>query len=86
MACFTLKIALAVALLACGIRPHLNGVPWVKATVPHTQGEIRLEMKRSGTAGLEALVLLPEGVGGWFDWNGQKVALHGGRQTVRFSE
>ncbi len=66
------------------IRPHLNGLPWVKATVPHPKGEIKLDLAAVGATGLKAEVVLPEGVGGWFEWNGQKIALHGGAQSLRW--
>ncbi len=67
------------------IRPRLGGLPWLKATVPHPHGEIRLDLVAVGARGLKAEVTLPEGVGGWFEWEGQTVALHGGKQKLSFS-
>jgi alpha-L-rhamnosidase len=69
---------------AVSIRPHLNGLPWVKATVPHPQGEIHVELTAAGPEGLKAEVVLPEGIGGSFEWRGKTVALHGGRQSLQF--
>lgn len=68
------------------IRPHLNGLPWVKATVPHPRGEIAVDLKAAGQYGIDATVVLPEGITGWFEWRGQTVALRGGRQTLKFNQ
>jgi len=65
------------------IRPHLNGLPWVKATVPHPQGEISVDFKASG-GGMKAEVTLPDPIAGWIEWQGRKIALHGGRQEIEF--
>ncbi len=65
------------------IRPHLNGLPWVRAKVPHPQGEINLNLKAIG-GGIKAEVTLPETVSGWFEWQDQRVPLRGGRQEVEF--
>jgi hypothetical protein len=68
------------------IRPRLGGLPWVKATAPHPHGEIRLDLVAVGARGLKAEVTLPESVGGWFEWEGQTVALHGGKQELSFRD
>jgi hypothetical protein len=67
------------------IRPHLNGLPWVKARVPHPSGEIAVDLRAASQDRLEATVVLPEGVTGWFERRGQTVALHGGAQTLNFN-
>ena len=66
------------------IRPRLAGLPWLKATAPHPRGEIRLDLAASGARGLKGEVTLPDGVDGWFEWEGRTVALHGGRQSLTF--
>ncbi len=65
------------------IRPHLNGLPWAKATAPHPDGEISVSLKAVGAEGIEAEIALPPTVSGWFEWDGKTVALHGGRQSLR---
>jgi len=65
------------------IRPHLGALREVKATLPHAQGEIRVEYQRHGKS-LTADVALPEKLSGWFEWGGKRVALHGGRQHLTF--
>ena len=67
---------------AVSIRPHLNGLPWLKATAPHPDGEIDVSLKARPNGGLEADVSLPEGIGGWFEWGGRTIALHGGKQSL----
>jgi hypothetical protein len=41
---------------------------------------VRLE--RHGGAGLRAEVVLPPGLAGWLEWNGRRVPLRPGPQTV----
>ena len=65
------------------IRPHLCGLPWVKATVPHPQGEIAVNLKAAPNNGIEAEVTLPPQVSGWFEWRGEKTPLHGGTQRLK---
>ncbi len=67
------------------IRPHLNGLAWAKATVPHPQGEITVSLKALADNGIEAEITLPQTVSGWFEWRGEKVALHGGTQQLKTS-
>ena len=65
------------------IQPHLGPLHELKATLPHPQGEIRVEYHRQGK-GLTAEVTLPENLTGWFQWGGKRVALHGGAQHLTF--
>ncbi len=65
------------------IHPHLGALHELKATLPHPQGEIRVEYQRHGN-GLAADVALPEKLTGWFEWGGKRVALHGGQQHLVF--
>jgi hypothetical protein len=65
------------------IRPYLGALRELKATLPHPQGEIRVEYERRGQT-LSADVILPERLSGWFYWQGKRVALHGGHQHLTF--
>jgi len=65
------------------IRPHLGALHELKVTLPHPQGEIRVEYQRHGKS-LTAGVVLPEKLSGWFEWGGKRVALHGGSQHLAF--
>ncbi len=64
------------------IEPHLNGLNWVKGTIPHPGGFIAVSLRKTGDHGLHAEVELPEGVTGWFIWHHQKTALKGGKQII----
>jgi len=63
------------------IRPHLGSLHELKASLPHPQGEIRVEYRRNGNH-LTADVTLPEKLGGWFYWGGKRAALRGGSQHL----
>jgi alpha-L-rhamnosidase len=65
------------------IHPHLGALRDLKATLPHPQGEIRVDYHRQGKS-LTAEVTLPEKLSGWFEWQGKRVALHGGSQRLIF--
>jgi alpha-L-rhamnosidase len=65
------------------IRPQLGPLTWLKATVPLGSGDISVAYERKGT-GMAADVILPVGLEGWFYWNGQRRALHPGRQDLNF--
>ncbi|HVB03228.1 MAG TPA: alpha-L-rhamnosidase C-terminal domain-containing protein [Chitinophagaceae bacterium] len=79
----------------CGIRsssagfrqvrivPALGGLNEIRATMPLPEGEISLWLRRSGKSGIRGEIELPPGLGGQFIWNGQKLSLHPGNQTIR---
>ncbi len=65
------------------IEPHLGMLKFVRGKIPHPDGEISVDLKRSGKSGLHATVSLPAGVTGTFVWNGKEINLKGGTQLVR---
>jgi hypothetical protein len=79
-----------------GVRPASPGFRTVRITpalgvlrradgrVAHPLGDIDVTLERVGASGLTATVTLPAGVTGEIVWAGKRVALRGGRQTVRF--
>jgi hypothetical protein len=79
-----------------GVRPASPGFRTVRITpalgvlrradgrVAHPRGDIDVAVERVGASGLTATVTMPAGVTGEIVWAGKRVALRGGRQTVRF--
>ena len=66
------------------ITPALGALRRADGRVAHPRGDIDVTLERVGASGLTATVMLPVGVTGEFVWAGRRVALRGGRQTVRF--
>jgi alpha-L-rhamnosidase len=66
------------------IAPALGPLRSAQGRVPHPRGDIDVSLVRDGASGLRALVSLPAGVSGRFEWNGRSVQLHAGRQELRF--
>ena len=66
------------------IRPSLGPLQRVSAEMPHPAGAIEMNLQRRGTDGIQGTVTLPEGLSGYFHWNGQDVRLEGGEQPIRF--
>lgn len=65
------------------IAPLLGSLTRAHARLVHPQGEILLDLERTGTR-VKARVTLPAGVPGVFRWRGKSVALQPGPQTVEF--
>jgi alpha-L-rhamnosidase len=65
------------------IRPHLGHLKHLKATLPHPQGDVRVEYHRE-RGKLEADITLPSGVSGWFYWQGTETSLRAGTQHLSF--
>jgi len=63
------------------IEPHLGHLTRAEGVVPHPGGEIRVFFERDG-ASLNARITLPGSVSGTLRWQGQKVPLHAGAQTL----
>lgn len=64
------------------IAPALGPLEHVQASVPHPRGPIRVELERRGEDGLQGAVILPDGLTGTFEWQGQTLSLNGGRQAI----
>jgi hypothetical protein len=50
--------------------------------MPDPLGEIDVTLKRVGQDGIEASITLPDGLEGYFEWQGEKVDLRSGTQQV----
>ncbi len=64
------------------VAPSLGPLTRAKAVVAHPDGEIVVELRRTGENGISGTVTLPEGVPGVFEWNGKSIPLAEGSQAV----
>lgn len=64
------------------IRPQLQKLARVEATVPHWAGEIKVTLEKKGE-GLVGSVKLPDGINGRFEWGGVVVDLVPGENVIR---
>jgi hypothetical protein len=65
------------------IQPQLGSLGWVKGTMPHPDGPIRVDFKRGAKGQLSGTVTLPPGVTGTLRWNGKALDLKAGTQRVK---
>ncbi len=59
------------------IEPHLGDLKSVQASMPHPQGRIEVDYKQQGEK-LTAVITLPEGLSGIFEYKDHKIALKSG--------
>lgn len=59
------------------IEPHLGKIVKIGGTMPHPDGEVKVQYEKRGRS-LKAEITLPEGVDGEFVWNGTVHPLHAG--------
>jgi len=59
------------------IEPALGELTEVKGSMPHPLGEIRVHLRRKGSAGLAGEVSLPDGLQGTLRWKGKTLACKG---------
>ncbi|RYY34485.1 MAG: alpha-L-rhamnosidase [Sphingobacteriaceae bacterium] len=67
------------------IQPSPGALTEVSATMPHPDGSITVNLKRSGTTGLKGDVTLPQKISGRFVWNGKEIKLTGGKQQINLN-
>ncbi len=63
------------------IAPRLGALERLEVMVPHPRGLIHVSLSREGDA-ITATVVLPQGVGGYLEGDGESQALHPGHQRV----
>jgi hypothetical protein len=64
------------------ITPGLGNLTFVKSRMPHPDGEIILDLKRTGKNGISGNVSLPASLKGKFVWHGKEIDLKGGNQKI----
>jgi len=65
------------------IEPWLGDLEFVECKMPHPKGDIILKLKRIKKAGIEGIIILPDGLNGKFRWNSKEINLNSGRQNVK---
>lgn len=65
------------------IAPHPGNCKQLSGSIPHPQGNIRVNYRLSGQT-LKAVIELPEHVSGEFVWRGKIYPLHGGRNENNY--
>ena len=63
------------------IEPRLGDIKQIGGTMPHPQGNIKVNYQKNGNA-LKAEIELPAGVNGTLVWAGKSYDLKGGKNTV----
>lgn len=64
------------------IKPQMGTLKSVQCKVPHKTGIISVNLTKSTSGKLRAVIVLPAGLKGTFEWNNQKVQLKGGSQVI----
>ena len=65
------------------IRPSMDDLEEIEASMPHPQGMIEVSLKRKGKEGITGTISLPGDLKGEFHWNKQTVYLKPGSQEVK---
>jgi hypothetical protein len=63
------------------ISPYLGNLTYVKGKIPTSHGIIGVNYKKIDKIGMEAIIELPKGLKGTFNWKGKTVELNEGKQT-----
>ncbi|HLV88605.1 MAG TPA: family 78 glycoside hydrolase catalytic domain [Candidatus Sulfotelmatobacter sp.] len=63
------------------IQPHLGGLWWLEASMPHPAGSIRASYRQTGN-GVRTVIELPPGLTGKLDWKNKQYDLKPGRQDL----
>jgi hypothetical protein len=59
------------------IEPKLGELQFIKGKMPHPNGTISFNLKRTGNNGIEGEITLPDNLKGTFTWNGKILQLEG---------
>lgn len=64
------------------IAPALGSLQEIEAQMPTKHGLLQVKLKRKGTDGIDAMVTLPAGISGRFEWNGKSQVIEPGEQMI----
>lgn len=62
--------------------PYLSELKQIKGSMPHPEGEIKVELQKQGNTGMKGYVIIPDNITGIFKWNGKEIHLMGGKQII----
>lgn len=64
------------------IEPHLGELNEVNGKMPHPAGTISFDLKRKGENEISGIIELPNGLSGYFNWNGKQILLVSGKNLI----
>ncbi|MEN8228379.1 MAG: alpha-L-rhamnosidase N-terminal domain-containing protein [Bacteroidota bacterium] len=64
------------------IEPNFGKLKQIKASMPHPEGNIAIDLQREGKTGISGSVELPDNLTGLFIWNETEIELRGGQQDI----
>ena len=64
------------------ITPNLGSMQRAEGKMPHPLGDITVNLEQTGEKGIEALVTLPDGLDGMFEWHGEIIQLKAGANEI----
>ncbi|WP_282122071.1 alpha-L-rhamnosidase-related protein [Algibacter mikhailovii] len=64
------------------IEPHMGDLEWVKGSMPHRFGEIKVNLKQTKNNGIVGSIYLPENLTGTYVQNGKQISLKSGENQI----
>ena len=64
------------------ISPNLGTLNEISGSMPHPNGEIKVNFRKNLEGGMDGTIILPEGLGGKFVWRGSKSDLTPGENSI----
>ncbi|WP_430932592.1 hypothetical protein [Saccharicrinis sp. 156] len=64
------------------MRPSLGELDYIEGKMPLRDGFISFNLKKKGKSGIRGKVIVPNNLGGVFNWNGQSIELKSGENSI----
>lgn len=64
------------------IEPALGNLDYIRVTIPHPQGTLKVDLAKTTNRGLRGSIVLPPGLSGTIVWNNKTIKLHEGLQEI----
>lgn len=68
------------------IRPAFGNLKEINLSIPHPDGVMKMELKKSGMNGLSGKINLPKEISGDFEWNGKRLSLKEGENVIEIHD